>query len=194
MKLDITEIMNKRKSELSFSFGFMPDESEDFALLPEGLCFNTEAQVDVRCTDVNGYIKLVFDIDVDLLARCDRCLDEFTLPLHVTFDRFASQSRNAVFTEDSEEEILEIRDSAVYPDRDIMEEISLAAPEYVLCSDDCPGLCTRCGRKIGFGCSCGEIKEEKVTDHRMDVFRDLLKKMEENEKNGEDDTVNHENG
>ncbi|MFQ6047200.1 MAG: DUF177 domain-containing protein [Gemmatimonadales bacterium] len=38
----------------------------------------------------------------------------------------------------------------------IREELILAVPEYVLCREDCRGLCSRCGKDLNEGpCGCG---------------------------------------
>ena len=56
MKLDITEIMNRRKDRLDFSFDFKFPDSPDGALLPAGVTLAGPAQIDCRVTDVNGFI------------------------------------------------------------------------------------------------------------------------------------------
>lgn len=185
MKLDVTELLNKRKSTLDFSYDLLPDGTEGYALLPDGVTFNSPAHIDCRAEDVNGYIRLEFDVSVDLRCRCNRCLDEFVYPLDFSFERFAGQSPEQIWGDDDgdgmEEDVLDIRESGVFPDGDVIEEISLEAPQFALCSDDCEGLCSSCGKKMS-DCSCEKDKEEKISDPRMDVFRDLLRRMEEEEK------------
>lgn len=46
MKLDITEIMNRRKDRLDFSFDFKFPDSHDGALLPAGVTLAGPAQID----------------------------------------------------------------------------------------------------------------------------------------------------
>lgn len=183
MKLDVTEILNKRKKSLDFFFELLPDGSEGYALLPDGERFASPARIGCRAEDINGYIRLTFDVSADITCVCNRCLDEFVYGLDFSFERFAGQSPTQLYgedTDDTEEDVLDIRDSCVFPDADIMEEISLAAPEYPLCSEDCPGLCQRCGKKIG-ECACPNEPEEKPRDPRNDVFRELLRRMEDEE-------------
>jgi len=46
-----------------------------------------------------------------------------------------------------------------------------------LCSEDCKGLCPRCGADLNMTkCSC----EPDVTDERLAVLKDILKGMSEN--------------
>ena len=180
MKLDLTEILNKRRETLDFEFELDPDSGE-FALLPDGERYAAPVRVRARAFDANGYIRLDFDAEAELICACTRCLDEVRTPLSVSFRRYAGQSANAAYgaEDDEPDDVLEINDSAVCADADIMEELALAAPEIVLCSDDCPGLCPRCGRKPGAGCVCETPKEQKRADPRLDVFRRLLETMDD---------------
>lgn len=170
MKLDITEIMNRRKSEMNFSFDFdFPTEGE-YASLPEGVCLNESARVDCRVTDVNGFIKAEFDVSADLRCVCDRCLTEFIYPLDFSFERFAQSDG------EEGEDTVEIKESGIFPDFDLCEEISLEAPYHPVCSEDCPGLCPKCGKRLSEG-KCGCAPEEKPLDPRMDALRRLRDSM-----------------
>ena len=182
MKLDLTEIQNKRKDTLDFDFEIDPGERDDFALLPWGEAYDGPVRVHARAFDANGYVRVDFDAEADLVCECTRCLAEVRLPLSVSFRRYAGESANAAYgadDDDGADDVLAIVDSSVDGDADVMEELALAAPETVLCSDDCPGLCPRCGKKIGDGCVCEPAEEEKNSDPRLDVFRRLREQMEE---------------
>ncbi len=74
----------------------------------------------------------------------------------------------ALFTQDPE--ALDDPDSyAVAPDATeidvtpaVREELMLAAPRYVLCRDDCKGLCPRCGKDLNAGsCECAPATEAR---------------------------------
>lgn len=179
MKLDLTEIMNKRRESLDFEYELDASGSDDFALLPDGEAFSSPVHVRVHAFDANSYIRLDITAGCELVCQCTRCLGEVRVPLEVSFRRYAGQS--VEYDDDGGEDVLEVNDSAVCPDADIMEEISLNAPEIVLCDENCPGLCQQCGKKIGAGCTCGSGEEKKTSDPRLDVFRKLLLSMEDEE-------------
>ena len=181
MKLDLTEIQNKRRDTLDFDFEIDPASRDDFALLPWGEAYDGNIRVHARAFDANGYVRVDFAAEADLVCECTRCLAEVKVPLGITFRRYAGESANAAYgaDDDGADDVLAIVDSAVDGDADVMEELALAAPETVLCSDDCPGLCTRCGKKIGDGCKCEPVAEEKTADPRLDVFRRLRERMDE---------------
>jgi uncharacterized protein len=92
-------------------------------------------------------------LHTSVLAACRRCLVPVTLPV--------AADVGALFTQDPEGE----DDPDTYPlPRDAMlldvspavrEELLLAVPAYVLCRDDCRGLCPRCGQDLNAGpCGC----------------------------------------
>lgn len=85
-------------------------------------------------------------------ASCRRCL----APVPIALD----QDVRVVFTED-----VNADDPSAYPIDPkavevelgpmVREELILAVPEYVLCREDCRGLCPRCGKDLNEGpCDC----------------------------------------
>ena len=128
MKLDITEIMNRRKDRLDFSFDFKFPDSPDGALLPAGVTLAGPAQIDCRVTDVNGFIKADFTVHAPLRCVCVRCLEEFEYPLDFSFERFAELDGSDDLDCDADE-VLTVKDSALFPDAD-----TSSAPPWPLTS------------------------------------------------------------
>ncbi|MBN1297720.1 DUF177 domain-containing protein, partial [bacterium] len=57
--------------------------------------------------------------------------------------------------------------------RVIAEQIVLQIPMKTLCSDDCKGLCSRCGADLNAGtCGC----DRDSVDPRLAKLKDLLEK------------------
>jgi uncharacterized protein len=55
----------------------------------------------------------------------------------------------------------------------VREELALAAPGYVVCREDCRGLCPRCGKDLNAGpCGCGP-----AADPRWRALADLKGKL-----------------
>jgi len=60
----------------------------------------------------------------------------------------------------------------------VREELLLAVPEYVLCREDCAGLCAQCGKDLNEGpCSC-----VPAPDPRWDGLRALEQREPDNER------------
>jgi uncharacterized protein len=86
-----------------------------------------------------------------LAASCRRCLADVTVMLDAEV--------RALFTEDPAEDELAYAVSAEAAELDlstmVREELILAVPKYVLCREDCKGLCAQCGKDLNDGpCSC----------------------------------------
>jgi uncharacterized protein len=105
-------------------------------------------------------------ISGDITADCRRCLSE--AHAHVEDESHIIYAEPSETTDD---------DPDVYPldpaDREldlrpaIREEWLLAQPRYVLCREDCKGLCPRCGKDLNEGpCDCAP-----QTDSRWDSLR-----------------------
>lgn len=93
-------------------------------------------------------------------GECRRCLTPVTTPLRLEI--------GALFTQDPE--ALDDADSyPVAPDATeidvtaaVREELLLAAPRYVVCREDCKGLCAQCGKDLNAGpCGCAPATEAR---------------------------------
>ncbi len=84
---------------------------------------------------------------------CRRCLVDVAQPVNVEL--------NVLFSEDPDA----ADDPSVYPlapaapvidlSKAIREELALAIPAYLLCREECAGLCPRCGADLNAGaCQC----------------------------------------
>jgi uncharacterized protein len=87
------------------------------------------------------------------VASCRRCLTEVRQPIDVELSVLFSEDPDAA------------DDPSVYPlpphaaildlGEAVREELALAVPPFVLCRDDCAGLCPRCGADLNAGpCQC----------------------------------------
>jgi DUF177 domain-containing protein len=92
-------------------------------------------------------------IATEVASECRRCLAPVRLPVSVQVE--------ALFTEAADAE----EDPAVYPiphrathvdlKPAVREELILAVPTYVVCREECRGLCPRCGADLNQGpCAC----------------------------------------
>lgn len=102
----------------------------------------------------------------DVTVECRRCLSD--AHAHVTDESHIIFSEPNETTEDDPDVYLlepGARELDLRPA--IREEWLLAQPRYVLCRDDCKGLCPRCGKDLNDGpCDC-----PPQTDSRWDSLR-----------------------
>jgi DUF177 domain-containing protein len=96
------------------------------------------------------------------VARCEcrRCLRELTRPIEGDVTLVYRAGLSPVDAEDAEAYRLPERTREVDLVPALREHVILAAPRFVLCQDDCRGLCPRCGADMNDDpCDC-EGKEE----------------------------------
>lgn len=184
MKIDITEIMNRRQYEIPFSYSFDPGKTDAECVdLPEDITIPENGiKVEGKITDNLGIIMLKAHIKADYITQCARCLEEVHGNLSFDFERTVlADNTSRVFeshiTDDGEwdgstDDFLYVNEASVIPDADIIEELSLELPSFTLCSEDCPGLCPKCGKPLKDGdCGC---KEEKYVNPQMAILQKLL--------------------
>lgn len=174
MRLDLTQLMNKRIPLLHFDFFLSMDDVEDAPQLPDDIALRTPIHVTGDIIDNDGYMALRASVSADYATVCDRCLDPLEGTVSFPLDRIVTTGSAAIENID-EDDIIWVREGGIDFDREVLEAVTLELPVYHLCCDDCPGLCDTCGRKIGNGCTCGEKKE---IDPRMEIFQKLLDKMD----------------
>nr|WP_325231907.1 DUF177 domain-containing protein [uncultured Oscillibacter sp.] len=127
----------------------------------------------VRPVAVEGEVRNTADLlELDLTAEaaldavCDRCGKEFPLDKEVTYRcMLAEELQN----EESDEIVL-LEDGKVDAGELARTAFILGMDSKTLCSEDCKGLCPRCGADLNLGpCSC-----KKEPDPRLAALASLL--------------------
>jgi len=142
-----------------FSHFLSPEDPFQMELL-HPLNVNLEVRKEV------DHIRITGTIEGILRTGCHRCLATFARPLNETVDIYLMEEKGDL----SEDEIeLETEDldyeffdgEVIEIDQLVAEQIFLSLPFKVLCSDDCRGLCPRCGANLNEeSCGCGRISRD----------------------------------
>ena len=113
-----------------------------------------------------GLLELSLTAQTTLDAVCDRCGKEFPLEKEVTYCcMLAEELQN----EDSDEIVL-LEDGKANAGELARTAFILGMDSKTLCSEDCKGLCPRCGADLNLGpCSCG-----REPDPRLAALASLL--------------------
>ncbi len=174
MKLDLTPLLNRRVPAIDFNFTVDVNEVPDACDLPEDISLSGDIEVFGRITDNDGYMTLKASIRAPYDTVCDRCLAPLSDISEFDFSRIVTLNSTGVDGLD-EDELLVVKEGGIDFDREIIEELSLELPIYHLCSEECEGLCSDCGKPISGGCTC---KKEKEMDPRLETFKKLLENMD----------------
>lgn len=146
--------------------------------------------LDLRAIERTIYVTGV--VEGTAIRQCVRCLKDFDDPLafslRVAYEREAKATAVAKRVDvrrkkpttlpDGEEEQ---NDDLYYFTGDhlelapmLREQLILASPMHPLCSEECLGLCARCGKDLNEGpCRCGE----EPTGSPFQVLRTMKKKL-----------------
>jgi len=98
---------------------------------------------------------------------CDRCAEDFEKNMSFNLNKILVQTlANDVDYDD----YIVANNSVLDLDELIEEEVQLFLPSKMLCSPDCKGLCTKCGKNLNLGkCDC-----KSEVDPRMAALLQLL--------------------
>lgn len=143
----------------------------DYSLTPEpldGVTFLSDAHVMGQITN-NGYMEMHLVAEVPYRTECARCLAPVEGMYRVELERLvaAPGTLSQEQIDDNVDKYVLIEGTSLDPDGEVRDEMIMDFPTKVLCSEDCPGLCPRCGKPRREGkCNC----PEKERDPRWDVL------------------------
>jgi uncharacterized protein len=121
-----------------------------------------------------GSDKLRIEGSVKLTAKipCDRCLTEVDTPMELVFDKEVDMKQTAEGRIEDLDETDFVIGYNLDVDKLIYSEILVNWPMKTLCSEDCKGICRKCGTNLNHGaCSCDTVE----LDPRMAVIAEIFK-------------------
>ena len=163
MRIDLTNLFNGSKEAVSV----------DYTLNLGDLVYGTykPVQKDVK---INGsvyekadVVYLDINISFEFNGVCDRCAEEITKNFSFRLNKILvpSMAGDAEF-----DDYIVVESGVLDLDELVEEEVQLFLPSKMLCSDDCKGLCAKCGKNLNLGkCDC-----KKDVDPRMAALLQLL--------------------
>lgn len=162
MKINVSGILRRAGATLKVDEKIKID-SIDYKgdLIP----VNSPVDVSAVITNTEGNLLITGKIKADLTLKCSRCLESFNYLFENDFEEELSNNDDSEDAIHFEGETIDITDIVV-------NNILLYLPISTLCSEDCKGLCPKCGVNLNINpCDC---KEENL-DPRLAVLKGLLK-------------------
>ena len=125
--------------------------------------------IKVKANAVNraGVVNLAVSAGFDYSAPCDRCGEETITSFDYGFDHTLVLSLEG----ENEGDYIETPDYNLDLDELVTSDILLELPLKHLCSEECKGLCPKCGANLNRG-ECGCDRQE--IDPRLEALRSLL--------------------
>ena len=147
MEINIKPLLSSEERKITFSYDIPIDYSEN------GYKLSELASVSGEVKDMGGYMVLSAKVNVKYETECARCLKKLNDSCEIDFVRTVAVSLEADDEED--EYILVGENSCISIDDTLKEELIMSLPSRSLCSDDCKGLCPKCGcNKNEKECDC----------------------------------------
>ena len=168
MIIDINPILKGEKNELAIDYSLEIKEEINDIRFPEA--FSVKGNI----KDMAGYITLNLEANVNYSTNCARCLTDVSETKVITFSKTVVTEEVGLQNEDNDDYIIS-KDGYIDVDEALTEQILLELPLIHLCSEECKGLCPKCGTDLNKGsCSC----DTSDPDPRFDVLRKLLEKKD----------------
>ena len=171
MVLDVRPLLRGEKNRITFDYMLSP-------IPMDRVNFKDDAHVTGEITDSAGYMKLRAKAHLAYETECDRCLDPVSGEFVLDFERVVADEGTLTEEqiEDNIDEYVIVENGILDIDEQLTEALLLDFPKKILCSDDCRGLCPKCGKSLNGGdCGC----QKKEIDPRLAILATLLEKKDE---------------
>ena len=166
MRLGLSQIIDRPGESISYS------AVVDLSDLQYGTSFPVTEPVKAVGTVRNtaGVLVMKGEITTCIHGICDRCAAEFDREMEIPID--AVLVTELANEENEDEWVFTLEGDSADLDDIVRTIFVLNMDSKLLCSDDCKGMCCRCGKNLNDGpCSC-----EKEIDPRLAALKQLLNK------------------
>ena len=163
MRLDLREIIFVPGASIPFSCE-LETERLDF---PSVKAYRAAPRAEGRVYNEAGVLHLEGELTAEMTCVCDRCGAEFDSTKVTPLDAVIVGEENEEYPE-----YFVLEGNEIDLDEILSTCLILDMETKFLCSEDCKGLCSRCGRNLNLGpCGC-----RKEPDPRFAVLEQLLDK------------------
>lgn len=168
MLFSVKSALHSPGKSLTFQFSMDLSDLDFNGLRPVNEPVTAEGSV----RNTAGMLELSLRVRTVLDCICDRCAKQFRKEKEVFYECVLAEEK-----QDETNEDIVLLESGEFVD---LEELArtvfvLEMDTKTLCSEDCKGLCTRCGADLNLGpCSC-----KKEADPRLAVLAKLLENSDQ---------------
>ncbi len=173
MLIDLSELLSTEHKKAEYTTKI---EMDEFVINNASYPFVDKEDVTI-CIQNVGKRKLAVKAQVhcSLDIPCDRCLENVNQRFDISVAKEIDMSRPSDEYEDADEYSF-IVENSFDVERFVYNEILVNMPMKILCSDDCKGICNRCGANLNTQpCDCDRTE----LDPRMSKILDVFNKFKE---------------
>ncbi|ADG82926.1 hypothetical protein Tfer_1615 [Thermincola ferriacetica] len=169
MVIDISKV--KRTPELRETFQ-LREQMEPITNGKDRIEFSEPVEITGKIENTGGKLIVLGNISARLRLTCSRCLEQYPHELATSFERAFRLTPEDASAEGSEEETEIISGEKLDLTDMIVESILLELPMKQVCSEECKGLCKKCGINLNkTACNC----EDDDIDPRFEVLKNYFK-------------------
>lgn len=175
MAIDVRKVLSGEVSKMVIDYEFsLADGDYPFDTKIDSVVFIAPVHISGDIVNMGGYVRLTATVNAKYDAECALCLTPLTRNFAVEFERtVVGKGELANTTEDDGEDYVEVTDGMLDIELVAAEQLMMEFPMREVCSDDCKGLCVKCGKNLNEG-DCGCPKKE--IDPRLAILQKLLEK------------------
>ncbi len=164
MIIDLKRIFVNDNSSVPINYSLDLSDLEYMGLYP----LKKPVVISGAVTNNVSLVSLKAEIDYCYEAPCDRCGAETQRQFKIKFEKALAESAES----EQSDTFLVTPDMKLDLDELIYTEVVTRLPMKFLCSEECKGICSECGKNLNQG-SCG--CDTKQIDPRLAALAELLK-------------------
>lgn len=163
MFFDISELTKKTQEKISVKLDI---KGEDFYFNGDLIQYSKPISIEGSFCTKGSLIEFESNLKTEITLSCSRCLERYNYPLDIEILENFTQEEI-----EDDDEIIKIDGSTVDLMRVCEDNILLAIPCKALCTENCKGLCQKCGINSNYSsCAC----EKDDVDPRLEKLKNFF--------------------
>jgi len=165
MRVNVSDIVKTEGAGKDVNFC---DNLPELQELDTSVEFKPSFEFTGRIVNLGGLLRLSGKLHFEFSANCLRCLKRVDTATDIEVEESFVE-----ISKPHEEDAYTFEANAVDIDKPLMDNIILAMPMTIICSEDCKGLCGSCGTNLNLkNCNCDE---SNIADPRMEILKNYFK-------------------
>lgn len=168
MRINVADLRRHPGNTETFSFS---RKMAPITIGGENIRFREPVRVEGKIVSGRQRLAVSGEVWATVVRDCSRCLNSFERELRAPLEEVYVHASNSDSVDRPVEQVKLFSGEEIDLVDAVAEAIVLTLPMKAVCSEDCVGLCPRCGRNLKEGpCGCSE----DTIDERLAVLKDIL--------------------